>query len=393
MKNRDRSSGLPEPPGPSPSGAIFRSPWRSDPFDRDEAMRRLVARVHEVAAMTATCGRRDRDNLFTDTAPLRDLARDLDRRERAGVADPDGLEARFIAFAQEKHLKRMRKGAGAEYGPGVLRADVHGAALSLVESFVSFAAEADANLAASLQTELLDVVDRYDALKLASGRLDFVDLLLRARDLVVGHETVRSDLQRRFARIFVDEFQDTDPIQIEMLMLLASDDPAVADWREVRPTPGKLFIVGDPKQSIYRFRRADVAAYWEVRAQLVARGAEAVELGRSFRSRPALQRFVNAAFAPIMTGDAERCSLATSRSSRFATSTPINRPSSRCRYRRPTACATSVCCRSRRPSRMPSPRSCSGCCRAAGRWATTGGRSRPRMSPCSSDDSRAGAPM
>jgi hypothetical protein len=54
----------------------------------------------------------------------------------------------------------------------------------------------------------------------------------------------------------VDRFQDTDPLQAEILMLLAADDPSVTDWRKVRPAPGKLFIVGDPKQSIYRFRRA-----------------------------------------------------------------------------------------------------------------------------------------
>jgi len=58
--------------------------------------------------------------------------------------------------------------------------------------------------------------------------------------------------------IFVDEFQDTDPLQAEILLLLSSASPAESDWQKVRPGPGKLFIVGDPKQSIYRFRRADV---------------------------------------------------------------------------------------------------------------------------------------
>ena len=67
--------------------------------------------------------------------------------------------------------------------------------------------------------------------------------------------------QQRFTRLFVDEFQDTDPLQAEILLLLAADDAAVTDWRRVRPVPGKLFLVGDAKQSIYRFRRADVAVY------------------------------------------------------------------------------------------------------------------------------------
>ena len=101
----------------------------------------------------------------------------------------------------------------------------------------------------------------------------------------------------------MDEFQDTDPLQAEMLLLLAADDPSVADWRQVRPVPGKLFLVGDPKQSIYRFRRADVSVYRDVYRQLEAAGARRVTLRKSFRARPNIQRVVNAAFSPAMTGD------------------------------------------------------------------------------------------
>ena len=81
------------------------------------------------------------------------------------------------------------------------------------------------------------------------------------RTLVQQHEGVRAQLQSRCARIFVDEFQDTDPLQAELLLLLTADNPHERNWRAVRPVPGKLFIVGDPKQSIYRFRRADVQVY------------------------------------------------------------------------------------------------------------------------------------
>ena len=115
---------------------------------------------------------------------------------------------------------------------------------------------------------------------------------------------MRAELQRRFTHIFVDEFQDTDPLQAEILLLLASADPAVAHWREVTPVPGKLFVVGDPKQSIYRFRRADVGIYQEVKALLASRGAAVVELRSSFRAVPDVQRLVNAAFSPRMVDDA-----------------------------------------------------------------------------------------
>ena len=101
---------------------------------------------------------------------------------------------------------------------------------------------------------------------------------------------------------FVDEFQDTDPIQAELLLLLSADNPDESNWLNVSPIPGKLFLVGDPKQSIYRFRRADIAIYLQVKQMLLSRGAEPLYLNTSFRSPPSLQSFVNAAFAPAMAG-------------------------------------------------------------------------------------------
>ena len=93
---------------------------------------------------------------------------------------------------------------------------------------------------------------------------------------------MRSSFQQRFKRIFVDEFQDTDPLQAEILLLLAADDPAATNWREIRPVPGKLFIVGDPKQSIYRFRRADVGIYRNVYEMLQAAGAKRGDVAHQF---------------------------------------------------------------------------------------------------------------
>src|SRR5213596_1832768 len=119
-----------------------------------------------------------------------------------------------------------------------------------------------------------ELLDRYDEMKRARGKLDFVDLLLKVRDLLVKDRPVREYLQHQFKYIFVDEFQDTDPLQAEVLLLLAADDPGQADWRQVRPVAGKLFIVGDPKQAIYRFRRADVETYREVCELLRSRGAK-----------------------------------------------------------------------------------------------------------------------
>src|SRR5262249_175696 len=114
----------------------------------------------------------------------------------------------------------------------------------------------------------------------------------------------RADFQARFERLFVDEFQDTDPLQADVLLLLASSDPKVRDPREVVPRPGKIFLVGDPKQAIYRFRRADLPIYDPPKADLVRVGAECLHPPTSFRAVPRIQALVNAAFAPHMNGDA-----------------------------------------------------------------------------------------
>ena len=116
---------------------------------------------------------------------------------------------------------------------------------------------------------------------------------------------MRGYLQQRFTHIFIDEFQDTDPLQAEILLLLASDDPDQSDWMSVSPKPGKLFVVGDPKQSVYKFRRADVVLYREIRDHLASQSVGVVRLTTSFRALRPIQECVNAAFQPEMQDDAE----------------------------------------------------------------------------------------
>ena len=178
-----------------------------------------------------------------------------------------------------------------------------GARDALMTGLQEFRRDADADLAACLQQELVAATAGYQALKQAAGALDFADLLVRARDLIASNGAVRRHLQHKFARIFVDEFQDTDPVQADILLLLAADDPRVEDPGQVRPIPGKLFIVGDPKQAIYRFRGTDVATYWRVSRQLAERGGRVLQLTTSYRSVPAIQRFVNVAFDEAMSAD------------------------------------------------------------------------------------------
>ncbi|MBI3050061.1 MAG: UvrD-helicase domain-containing protein [Acidobacteria bacterium] len=286
----------------------FQGAWAREPFDRAGAVARLVDLVHACADYSANPSYAG-DNLFLDTEPVRRLSRELRRRPDPGspILDPDldGLEAQLIDLRRNRDFRRARKGSGPTYGKGVTRAQVLEARDALAEALAEFQVRVDADLAAVLHGELLECVGEYERLKAREGAMDFLDLLLRARDLVRDRGDVRAHFQTRFTRIFVDEFQDTDPLQAELLLLLASADPGETDWERVSPVPGKLFIVGDPKQSIYRFRRADVDTYLRVCKQLTWSGARQVELRRSFRSVPNIQRAVNLAFRPVMDGDPE----------------------------------------------------------------------------------------
>ena len=141
----------------------------------------------------------------------------------------------------------------------------------------------------------------FEEHRLRTGQLDFEDLLMQAAALLRRSPVARRELGRRYRRILVDEFQDTDPVQAEVLLLLASepagevreDDPP--EWTGAVPRPGQLFVVGDPKQSIYRFRRADIAVYDQVKRRFEAFGG-VLHLTVNFRSTPAIARLVNGVF-------------------------------------------------------------------------------------------------
>lgn len=138
--------------------------------------------------------------------------------------------------------------------------------------------------------------DAYRAWRRENGRLNFQDLLIEARDLLRARPDVRRALRARFTPILVDEFQDTDPIQAELLFYLTGEDSEETDWKKLRPVPGSLFVVGDPKQSIYRFRRADIQTYQTVRRLIEESGGRVVTLSTNFRSTAALCDWVNQAF-------------------------------------------------------------------------------------------------
>ncbi len=133
-------------------------------------------------------------------------------------------------------------------------------------------------------------VERYRDKKNAAGQLDFDDLQLLARDLL-NRELVRTRLAARYRFIMVDEYQDTNRLQYEILL------PLISQYNT-----GNLFIVGDPKQSIYGFRNADVAVFSRTCEDIRARGGEdsLIVLGESFRLLPDLAAFTNSVFRAVM---------------------------------------------------------------------------------------------
>ena len=139
----------------------------------------------------------------------------------------------------------------------------------------------------------------YQDRRREQARVNYEDLLLLASRLLRDNPEVRAYFQRRYTHLLVDEFQDTDPIQAEMLMYLTGTDNRVRDWRKIDPRPGSLFLVGDPKQSIYRFRRADIDTYNQVKRQIEAAGGEVLTLTSNFRSLHELRDWINPVFETI----------------------------------------------------------------------------------------------
>jgi ATP-dependent exoDNAse (exonuclease V) beta subunit len=278
----------------------FPTRWRRDPFDRRGAIDTIMEQLVGLGSLAVRSSWPD-DYLTRNLAEIARFVEENARTEAVRGRDYDGLEAllRDLARAASWRWKGAQR---TRYGV-LTRDEVLAQRDKIKDDLDRFVAASDADLAPLLQEALQSAIRAYEQLKARAGRLDFLDLLIKTRDLIRDDAGVRAELQRRFTHFFVDEFQDTDPLQAEILLLLAADDAGETDWRNVQTLPGKLFLVGDPKQSIYRFRRADVAVYEEVKRRLLATGAELVHLSTSFRGLPSLQSFVNSAFAPVMGGN------------------------------------------------------------------------------------------
>jgi ATP-dependent helicase/nuclease subunit A len=245
----------------------------------DDADRLKCGSLGLAGAVAALPGDGDLHELGRALTALAGRAGSLTARNAGKGANwPGGKDAMLAA---RDALRDDLRAAADAYGAYVV-----GLALAVAADFSCYASQAQGN----------------------AGALDFDDLLGRARNLLSGvHEpdkarvvATRRHFQRRYRYLLLDEFQDTDPLQAEIAFLLAEREPTAKSWRDVELRPGKLFLVGDPKQSIYRFRRADIGMYDEVKGLLTSQGGEVLKLRQNFRTVASVVGWVNGAFGELI---------------------------------------------------------------------------------------------
>ena len=198
--------------------------------------------------------------------------------------------------------KTAAKAAGLSAASGEERYE-NGLALygACGEAYVAFCNSLGSTGFKSFIAEFDAIRKLYRDYKRDAALLDFDDLIYQARDLLRDHEPVRQALAARYSHVLVDEFQDTDPLQAEIIWRLAGDGHPGTPWLERVIRPGALFLVGDPKQAIYRFRGADVQTYLTAREVLDEHDPTSViNITANFRSRAPILDYANTHFKGML---------------------------------------------------------------------------------------------
>ena len=240
----------------------------------------------------------EEDSLATALADLEETARRLH-----GADEPVAVST-LLRIARGSR----RQGNKNNWPAGYDKQDVHARLKELRDDAGRRLDQVGAQCAGRLLSHLATFTQAEVERRRTQGRLLFHDLLVFARDLLADPEAgpmVRRRLRERYRRLLIDEFQDTDPIQVELAHLIAGDpeSPGGDDGDGTGADDGRLFIVGDPKQSLYRFRRADIGAYLR---EAERAGADAREtLTTNWRSSPEIIAWVNAVFGRLIEADAD----------------------------------------------------------------------------------------
>lgn len=243
---------------------------------------------------------------------------------RQGGGNPDGLQKSLLRFVKKtKNRKQLtfteKMSAISIFAPATSVSitqnrwgedkEIKQEAKALGQEFSDFR---DSNIKPTLQASdafiynhLLipfaeDARGLYFKYKQSTATLNFQDLLLKSMELLRDYPEVRSYFQNKYKTLLVDEFQDTDPIQTQLVMYLVGDDVNEKKWDKIQPKEGSLFVVGDPKQSIYGFRRADIEIYNRFKNLVQSHSGKIVELTTNFRSVTDLGSWYNAAFDSLL---------------------------------------------------------------------------------------------
>ncbi|NVB42950.1 UvrD-helicase domain-containing protein [Pseudenhygromyxa sp. WMMC2535] len=270
-------------------------------FDALASRRELVDACEALAEAIALLEPSSEDRL---QPTLRALA--IERR-RIGGCESEAVERWYPALVR---VAAQRRGKGSLPKRARRVWEPFAAAWERVQDAVASLAEQA--LAARLVALLSALSRAYAEEKRRQGVLDFVDLVRGAHDLLRDDRMVRDQLQRRVGALLVDEFQDTNGLQLDLVHLLAEARDHLRELgrgqraSEHLPLGARLFAaVGDRKQSIYEFRGADVAIFQRLAAQ--ARGGQdglrLAALRRSWRSRPGLVAFANTTFSRLLISD------------------------------------------------------------------------------------------
>ena len=255
--------------------------------------------------------------LLREVTALATESRDPDDKLALGLVDLDGWCDRFARAPDEYEQLRLltvglpklsAKSGRKDNWPSSCDVESVRARVAAVREHAAKATHALTEATVRrLAWEIAQFTFREADERRRSGRLEFHDLLVLSRAVLRDPEhgwEVRRRLRERYTHLLLDEFQDTDPIQCDLAALLASGDPDARGqkWDELVADPGRLFVVGDPKQSIYRFRRADIAAFLRARS---AFGAAPRHLTHNFRTVGPVIEFVNHVFRDLIVAEEE----------------------------------------------------------------------------------------
>ena len=212
----------------------------------------------------------------------------------------------FLAYRKKGKWKAAARRAGLSQADADRLNDLASAHYALCRAtWTAFQQAVATHVLADLLSLVVPVIERFREHKRSAALLDFDDLIFAARDLLRDHDEVRRALAARFRHVLVDEFQDTDPLQTEIFWRLCGEPPADGDggdWTTFTLRPGALFLVGDPKQAIYRFRGADIAAYVRAREAFRAQAADGVlSIATNFRSCAPIVDYVNERFEGLVS--------------------------------------------------------------------------------------------